>query len=116
ILGPLDGYGTGSAIAPAGNRTIVECPYSCLFELHYAGNGAGYAVPVGGLFIEVLPPEWREGIELRAPVIFTGLPLRSNPASMLELVQRGVEGAVTDAQDVAGTLFQAQAARPAGDR
>src|SRR5579864_1201257 len=116
IPDPLERDARRSAIVSAGNRTIAGRPYSCLFELHYARDGAGDAVPVGGLFFKVLPPEWREGIKLRATVIFTRLPLRSNPASMFELVQGGIEGTIADAQDVAGNLFQALADRPAVHR
>src|SRR5579872_916739 len=96
----------------AGNRTIVRYSCSSLFELYYAGDCGGNAVPVGRLFFELPPPQARQRIEFRATVVFARLPLRPDPTALFQLVQRRVERTVADAQHIAGNLLQTLADGP----
>src|SRR5262249_48802728 len=72
--------------------------------------------PVGGFPLELLSSRPRERVELRAPVVLGRLPLRLDPALLLELVQCGIERAVADLKHLAGHLLQALADRPAVER
>src|SRR5688500_15273272 len=73
--------------------------------------------PRTGGSIPWLPPrafgvDGGECVELRAAVVFRRLPLGLDPASLLELVQRGIERAVADVERVFGHLLQAVANGP----
>src|SRR5205807_2202667 len=112
FLDQPDGDGKRSANSAARNRAIVRCPYSGLFELHDAGDRRRDAVPVGGLFFQLLPSQPRERVELGATIVFARLPMRANPSAMFELMECGVKRTVADAQHLAGHLFQTLADGP----
>jgi hypothetical protein len=61
-------------------------------------------------------PSRRELIELRPPVVFGPLPLRLDPALLLQLVKGRIERAVTDLEDVGGHLLQSQPDGPSVQR
>src|SRR5208282_1107582 len=89
---------------------------SSLLEFDDSGDGRGKTVPVGRLFFELLPPEPGQRIKFAATVVFTQLPLGSNPTALFQLVQRGVERAIADPQYIAGHLFQTLTNGPAIER
>src|SRR4029077_1869111 len=59
---------------------------SGLLEPDDMGDGGGEAAPVGGLFFQMPSPEPGEGEEIRAGIVFSGLPFGGDPAFLLELV------------------------------
>jgi len=79
-------------------------------------DGARKSVPVGSLFLELLAAKPRERIILCTPVVLTGFPLGCNPALLLQLVQRRVQGTIAHLQYIARNLFQALANSPAVQR
>src|SRR2546425_8737213 len=89
---------------------------SGLFELDDPGDSSGDATPVGRLSFELLLPQRGQGIELGSTVVFTRLPLGSNPPAIFQFVQRRIERAVADAQHIAGNLFQTLADGPSIQR
>src|SRR5690348_9066458 len=55
-----------------------------------------------------LPPAFRgKRVELRLSAGFCGLPLRLQPAAILETVKRGVKRALLELKEVAGDLLNA---------
>src|SRR5262249_33057469 len=64
---------------------------SGLRELDDVRDGGGEPPPVRRLGLELPPPEARDRVELRAPVVLGLLPLGPDPALLLELVERRVE-------------------------
>src|ERR1700730_16971933 len=64
-----------------------------------------------------MAPAWTgQRVELRAAVVLGRLPLGRDPASLFQLVQRGIERAIADLEDVTGHLLEALADRPAVKR
>src|SRR5262249_32921331 len=80
------------------------------------GDRGRQPLPVRRLGLELLPAQPREGVELRFPVVLGRLPLRLDPAFLLELVERRIERALADLEHVAGHGPQPQADRPAVQR
>ena len=74
------------------------------------------AIPVRGFLFEVAPSRASERVELGAAIVLARLPLRGDPALVLELVQRGVELSVAHLQDVTGYLLEALPDGPAVER
>src|SRR5262245_11121559 len=89
---------------------------SRLFHPDDGRDGAREPLPVGAFAFEVLATRAGQVVELRAPPEVARLPLRGDPALLLELVQRGVERSVADLQRVIGDLPEALADRPAVHR
>src|ERR1022692_1716309 len=89
---------------------------SALLQRHDLADRAGQTVPVGRLLRELFAAQPRQGIKLRATSQLAGLPFRRDPAFLLQLMKRRIKGAVADAENVGGTLFQALADRPAVER
>ena len=87
----------------------VRPPSSCTT----LGDGPGEPCPDLGLFLELPPPQSRERVELGAAIILRRLPLRFDPALLLELVQGRVERTVAHLQDLARDLLEPLADRPA---
>src|SRR5262249_3266722 len=72
----------------------------------------GEPTPVRGLGVELPAAEPRQRVELRAAVVLGLLPLRVDPALLLELVEGGGEGALAHLKDVRRERAQAPADRP----
>src|SRR6476620_6368092 len=70
--------------------------------LHHPGNRGRHPIPVRGFLFERPPAERAQTVELRAPVVVRGAPLRAHPAANLEPMERGIERAFHDAQHVIG--------------
>src|SRR5205814_414739 len=81
-----------------------------------ARDGGRQELPVRRLGFELLPARTGERVELRPPVVLRLLPLRGDPAFLLELVERGVEGAFADLKHLARDGLQATTDRPAVER
>src|SRR5215475_2873489 len=85
---------------------MFETHISSLLELHYARDGGGEAIPVGGLFFKFFAAETRRAVELGATIVLAGFSLHSNSAFLLQLAQGRVERHIADLQDIARNLFQ----------
>src|SRR5690242_13050747 len=82
---------------------------SGFLEFHYTRNGAGKAVPIGGLLFQLALAEACKRIKLGTAIVFRGLPLCGDPTLLLELVKGGIERTIADLQNVAGDLLQSKA-------
>src|SRR5262249_49499239 len=74
------------------------------------------ALPLRALFVHGLPAGAGERIELRAPVVLAVAPLGLDPPLLLELVERGIERALADGEEVVGHLPNPLRDRPAVHR
>src|SRR5262249_9811461 len=73
-------------------------------------------IPLRHLALERAPAEPRQRVIFRAPSELAGLPLGFDPALLFQLVQRGVERAVADLEDIARHLQEPLADRPSMQR
>ena len=73
----------------------------------------GQPIPVGGFFVEMPASRPRQRVELRAAIVLAELPLGCDPAFVFELVERRIQRAVADLEDIARDLAQALADGPA---
>jgi hypothetical protein len=71
---------------------------------------------MGGLFLQMPPPDASQRVELGAASEFARLPLRRDPAFLLQLVQGRIERPIADLENIAGNLLQTLADRPAVKR
>ena len=69
-------------------------------RLHDGRDRSRDAAPVRGFRVELAAAERAEAVELRAPVVVRRAPRRSKPAADLEAVQRRIERAFFDLEDV----------------
>src|SRR6185437_13129068 len=76
-------------------------------------DGAGETIPIACFDLELLAAGASERIELGAAIVLARPPLRGDPPLLLELVQRGIERAVADLEDVGRQLFELLPDRPA---
>src|SRR5262252_7908952 len=79
-------------------------------------DGGGETFPLSGLGFQRLPSMGSEPVVLRAAVVLTHVPLGFDPALLFELVERGIQRALADAQLLAGQLPDALRDRPAVHR
>src|SRR6185436_269764 len=76
-------------------RNLSEAPMSSSAgELQDARHGAGVAIPDIRLGGELTPSGGREPVELRLSIVLRQTPLAREPASLLQAVECGVEGAL----------------------
>ena len=68
------------------------------------------------LDLELLAARLGQGVEPRPPVVLRRAPFSRDPALMLEAVERGIERALRDLQDIAGDLLNPLRDRPAVHR
>ena len=85
-------------------------------QLHHAADGRGHALPLAGFDRQLPAPGWREPVVLRPPAQLRDGPLGVDPALVLEAMERRVERALVDLQDVLGDLLDALRDRPAVQR
>ena len=79
-------------------------------------NGRGHLLPVRQFFFELLAAGFREGVKLGAAIIFGGAPFRADPFLAFQAIERGIERALLDLQDVARDLLDALGDAPAVHR
>src|ERR1041384_4255456 len=68
--------------------------------------------PWGDLGLELPVSFPGDAVVARAPVVLTGPPLGLDPAAAEHLLERGIEGALVDVEDVAGDLPQSKRQLP----
>src|ERR1035438_892230 len=85
---------------------------SLLIEANDPADGTGQPVPVRRLFRKLCPPEARQRVEFRPPVVLCIAPFGFDPPLLFELVKGGIKRPIADLQDVARYLLQADADRP----
>src|SRR5512144_1450103 len=73
--------------------------------LEQPGDGAGAAVPVCGLGVELFAAGTGEAVELRAAGVLRVTPLGVEPAGALESLEGGEERPRIDLEDAARDLF-----------
>src|ERR1700737_774653 len=61
-------------------------------------DGGRQAIPLRGLVPQSLPAVLGESVVLRAAVVFPRCPFGLDPALLLQLVERGIERTLADAQ------------------
>ena len=76
-----------------------RCP---LREAQHLADALRQPFPAQLLFVEALQPRARQLVDPRAPVVRRRLPVGGDPAQMLHAMERGIERALLDAEDVAG--------------
>src|SRR6185437_9750063 len=76
------------------------------------GDGSRQALPIRGLRLQSLAPLFRERVKFNAPPGIADQPFGGNPAFLLQLVQRRVQRAGADLQNVLRHLFQTLRKRP----
>src|SRR4029453_6496370 len=64
--------------------------------LHHPSHRGRHPIPVRGFLFERSPAERAQTVELRAPVVVGGAPLRAHPAADLETMGRRIERAFHD--------------------
>src|SRR5215471_20347374 len=89
---------------------------SGLLQPQHACDCAREALPIGGFLLQLLPSQARERVELGSPIVFGRLPLGRYPAFLLQFVQRWIERAVADLENVSRNLLQALPDGPAMQR
>src|SRR5262245_31699083 len=89
---------------------------SGLLQPHHARDCAREALPIGGFLLQLLSSQARERVELGSPIVFGRFPLGRDPAFLLQFVQRRIEGAVADLENVSRNLRQALPDGPAMQR
>jgi len=67
-------------------------------------------------FCSCLCPQSGQRVEFCSPVVFTGLPLRRDPAFLFQFVEGGIKRSIAYLQDISRNLFQTLANRPAIER
>src|SRR5215475_7503273 len=77
---------------------------SGLLQPHHARDCAREALPICGFLLQLLPSQARERVELGSPVVFGRFPLGRDPAFLLQFVQRRIEGAAADLENVSRNL------------
>src|SRR5262249_36295929 len=86
-------------------------------ELAFAGNDdrrdcRRQPLPVSGLRVELLAALPGDGVELDAPFRLAHQPLRRDPAFLLQLVKRRIQGAWANLKALVRHLFQPLRQRP----
>src|SRR5689334_18853625 len=89
---------------------------SHLLKSHDRGNGAGETFPVAAFDLELFATGASERVELGASVVLGLAPLGGDPPFLLELMERGIERAVADLQNVGRDLLETKSDRPAVHR
>src|SRR5215471_21826624 len=89
---------------------------SGLLQPHHVRDCAREALPIRGFLLQLLPSQPRERVELGSPIVFGRFPLGRDPAFLLQLVQRWIEGAVADLENISRNLLQALPDGPAMQR
>jgi hypothetical protein len=82
-------------------------PHGSLRGSEDAGDRSGQPIPVGALLVELLTAEPGERIEAGLASSVGRGPFSCEPAALFEAMERGIERALLDLQDVAGHLLQA---------
>lgn len=85
-------------------------------KLHDPIDGCRHAIPFAGFDRELTAARRGEAVVLRSPSELRGAPFRLNPSLVLEPMQRRVERALVDLQDVLGNLLYPLRDRPAVHR
>jgi hypothetical protein len=80
--------------------------WSGFLEFNDMRNGRSQAMPILRFFVELTPAEPGERIEFGAAIIFRGFPGGFDPALLFQLVQRGIQRAVTHLQNISRNLLQ----------
>src|SRR5439155_12463185 len=75
-----------------------------------AGHGLRETLPALPLLAELLAARARQFVEAGPSVVLRGAPLRPDPTLRLQAIERGIERALVDLQDVLGELLN-----PLGD-
>src|SRR5215467_1035620 len=89
---------------------------SGLLQPHHARDCAREPLPICGFLLQLLPSHASERVELGSPIVFGRFPLGCDPAFLLQFVQRRIEGAVADLENVSRNLLQALPDGPAMQR
>src|SRR5215467_2380092 len=89
---------------------------SGLLQPHHARDCAREPLPICGFLLQLLPSHASERVELGSPIVFGRFPLGCDPAFLLQFVQRWIEGAVADLENVSRNLLQALPDGPAMQR
>src|ERR1700730_18373346 len=84
-----------------------------LFKFYYLRDRARQPVPVGRFLLQLFPPKPGQRIKLSASVILAGAPFGGDPALLLKLVERSVEGTGLDLQPLSRNSAQSLADWPA---
>ena len=85
-------------------------------QLHHAADGGGHAFPLAGFHRQLPASGRREPVVLGPPAQLRDGPLGFDPALVLEAMERRVERALIDLQDVLRDLLDALRDRPAVQR
>ena len=98
-------------------------PQEQVAEVHAAhasfitrADGRGHALPLAGFHRQLPASGWREPVVLRPPAQLRDGPLGFDPALVLEAMERRIQRALVDLQDVLGDLLDALRDRPAVQR
>ncbi len=70
-------------------------------------ENARHLAPAVGFFLESFEAGFGDGVVLGLAIVFGGAPVGVDPAILLEAQQGGVEGALVDAEQIAGDLLKA---------
>src|SRR5215217_2698435 len=82
----------------AGSRRLLR-------DVQEAFDDAGGALPLRFFLVELLAPGGRQRVDLHATAALRGAPLRRNPAHLLQLEQRRIQGALVERELIAADLL-----------
>src|SRR5262245_48650764 len=77
-----------------------------LIEPHDSGDCRREPIPVCGFLLEMPATRAGQRVELGPPIVLGRFPFRGNPALVLELVERRIERALADLEDLSGDLAE----------
>src|SRR5262249_29799539 len=89
-------------------RSLANISHFLLRCVHRCTDGIDQAIPARRLFAQSLPPGGSQAVESGLALVFAFAPVRCDQALMLQTVECGIEGTLSDLQGILRNLLNPQ--------